>query len=441
MPFLTALIPPRAYRWNFTVMGLDFSIFLLGLSFASAYGVMPLFVHHLTASNLALGLITTVRAVGTSLPPILVAPRTERLRRKKPFLLIMTTFERLPYLVLAVATPLLAGSHPALLLWLFFAMVGIGTWFGGVGLPAWLDLLARMLPADWRGRFFGFAAALGGLLGVLGAGIAAIVLERFAWPNNFAVCFACTTACLAVSFIFIALGREPAPAGEMALKDRAEGGYWRRLPALVRADSNFARYLAATVLISAAGMAASFYTIDAKRTLHLSDAAAGIYAVVLLAASTLGNVAWGYLGDRIGHKRVVEGGALCTGIAALVALLVRQSGLGLAGYGLVFVLVGLASSGIQLASLTFIIDFAPVAQRPTYVGLANLAAVPFTAGAPLLGGIIADRAGYPVVFALTLVLALAGTLIVWRHVVDPRTAVASESSSGCPAKSAGRASP
>lgn len=402
------------------MMGLDYSLFLLALSFASAYGVMPLFVHHLTASNLALGLITTMRAIGTSLPPILVAPLTERLPRKKRFLLLMTTFERLPYLVLAITTPLLAISHPTILLWLFFAMVGIGTSFGGVGLPAWLDLIARMLPADWRGRFFGFAAAFGGLLGVAGASIAALLLQRFAWPHNFAVCYACTAACLAISFIFIASGREPAPAAETVTRDRPEAGYWRRLPALVRADRNFAHYLVATALISAAGMAVAFYTIDAKHVLHLSDATAGAYAVVLLAASTLGNVLWGYLGDHIGHKRVVEGGALCTALAALVALLVRGSGLGFVSFIPVFVLVGFATSGIQLAALTFVIDFAPVSQRPTYVGLANLASVPFTAGAPLIAGVLADHAGYPVVFALTLVLALASVLILWRYVVDPR---------------------
>jgi catechol 2,3-dioxygenase-like lactoylglutathione lyase family enzyme len=38
-------------------MGLDYSLFLCGLSFASVYGVLPLFVHHLTSSNLALGVI------------------------------------------------------------------------------------------------------------------------------------------------------------------------------------------------------------------------------------------------------------------------------------------------------------------------------------------------------------------------------------------------
>jgi len=415
---ISTLLPRRAYRWNFTVMGLDFSIFLLGISFVSAYGVMPLFVQHLTPSNLALGLIQAVRSLGASLPPILVAPYTERLRRKKPFLLTMTTFERLPYLVLAVATPLLAATHPTALLWLFFIMIGIATLFGGVGGPAWIDLIARMLPADWRGRFFGLAGAFGGLLGVAGAAGAAALLQRFSWPNGFALCFACTSICLVVSFVFIAIGREPAPTSTKILEP--DRGYWRRLPALVRADRNFARYLLATALITAAGMGASFYTVDAKRTLHLSDAAAGIYAVVLLATSTVGNVLWGYAGDRYGHKRVVEGGAVCTGLAGGLALLARDSSAGVVGYVLVFALVGLATSGIQLAGLTFAVDFAPAEQRPTYVGLANLAAAPFSFIAPLAGGVIANTAGYPAVFALTTGLALAGTLIVLLLVVDPR---------------------
>ena len=420
MSLLSALLPERDYRWNFTVMGLDYSLFLLGLSFASVYGVLPLFVHHLTPSNLALGLIAAVRSAGFLVPPILVAGVVERLRRKKPFVVGTTVLERLPYLVLAVATPLLAGSHPTALLWLFFAMIGGGTLFGGLGMPAWLDLLARMLPADWRGRFFGLAAALGGLLGVAGSAGAAELLHRFAWPAGFALCYACTFACLVVSFVFICLGREPAPAAATTAPRPAAASYWRRLPTVVRGDRNFGRYLTAMALVTLAGMATSFYTVDAKRSLHLTDAGAGLYAVVLLAASTTGNVLWGYVGDHHGHKRTVEGGAVCTGLAALLALLARDAPWGTAGYGVVFLLVGLASSAIQLASLTFIIDFAPAAQRPTYIGLATLAQAPFACGAPLLGGVIADRAGYPAVFILTVLVAAAGALIVLLSIVDPR---------------------
>jgi MFS family permease len=302
---------------------------------------------------------------------------------------------------------------------LFFLMMGTGNLFGGVGMPAWVDIIARMLPGDWRGRFFGLSAALGGLLGVAGAAGAAEILHRFTWPSNFALCFACTFVCLAVSYAFICLCREPPPAASETPRTAREG-YWRRLPGIVRRDRNFRLYLAASALINMAGMAASFYAVDAKRSLGLSDAGAGVYAVALLAASMAGNLLWGYVGDHLGHKHVVEAGAVCTGLAALLAILARAPLWGDLGYGIVFVLVGLGTSGIQLAALTFLIDFAPPEQRPTYVGLGNIAAAPFAFGAPLVGGLLADRAGYPLVFALAAALALCGAMIVVFMVIDPR---------------------
>src|SRR5438309_2068189 len=108
-------------------MGFDISLFTLALTFASAYGVLPLFAHHLTTSNVALGLIPAVRGLGALLPPILVAAAIQRLPRRKPFVLYCTVFERVPYLILAILTPLLARDHPTVLLWLFFAMLAAST--------------------------------------------------------------------------------------------------------------------------------------------------------------------------------------------------------------------------------------------------------------------------------------------------------------------------
>ena len=418
---VAGLLPERVYRWNFTVLGLDMSLFTLALSFASVYGVLPLFVHHLTASNLALGLIPAIRATGTLLPPIMVAGHTERLRRMKPFILGWTILERVPYLVLAIAAPLLAAQHPRLLLWLFFIMIGVGTAGGGIVMPAWLNLIARVMPADWRGRFFGLSASFGALLGIGGGAAAAELLHRFDWPGGFALCFGCTFACLVVSFVFLALAREHVPA-VAANPATIPARSWTHLAAPIRRDRNFAVYLGATALVTMAGMATAFYTVDAQKSLHLGDAGAGLYAVVLLIASTVGNLGWGHLGDHYGHKRVLEGGALCTGLAALLAVAGRvpASGVGVLIYGLAFVLVGLGSSGIQMASLTFVLDFAPEGERPTYIGLASVAQAPFAALGPILGGIIADHAGYGAVFLLTALLALASALLVGRAVIDPR---------------------
>ncbi len=385
MPKPSLLWPERPYRWNYLVMGLDFGIFVTALSFASIYGVLPLFVHHLTPSNVVLGLIPAVRSAGFLIPPVFVAVYVERLRRKKPFVVSLTVVERLPYLALAAITPLLAPAHPGLLLGLFFILLAVSTGAGGAGMPGWLDLLARMLPPDWRGRFFGLSSAFGGLLSVAGGVGAAELLHRFDWPANFALCFAATSVLLAISFVFICFSREPEQEAPSVPSPAGRGGYWRRLPPIIRDDHNFGYYLVAMALLNTAGMATAFYTVDAQHTFGLSDAGAGVYAIVLLASSTAGNVLW-----------------------AIVA------------FGGVFLLIGLGSSGFQLASLTFVIDVAPPEQRPTYIGLATVAQAPFGVIAPPLGGLIADHFGYRAVFLLTLLLALSSATIVIYRVFDPR---------------------
>src|SRR5258707_249539 len=78
---------PAHTRWNFTVLGADIAFFSLGLAISSAYTIMPLFVHHLTANNEAVALIPAMRALGTYVPPLLVAGLVERRRQTFSFLL------------------------------------------------------------------------------------------------------------------------------------------------------------------------------------------------------------------------------------------------------------------------------------------------------------------------------------------------------------------
>ncbi len=63
-----------------------------------------------------------------------------------------------------------------------------------------------------------------------------------------------------------------------------------------------------------------------------------------------------------------------------------------------------------------------------------LTQAPFAFGAPVLAATIADRWGYPPVFALTALLGALATLVVARYVRDPRA----DTLSARPAALAGR---
>lgn len=416
--------------WNFVAFGGDIAFFSLGLAISSQYTVLPLFVDHLTTNNVAIALIPAIRTLGLYGPQLAVAAAVERSRRALPFILSWTIFERVPYLVIAIGALLLAGAHGGILLGLFFVMIFIALFAGGVTYPAWLDMIARSIPRTWIGRFMGLWVGLGGLLGVGGAALAAALLANVAWPLNFALCFTLTFAAMVVSFVLLAVGREPerivhAPpravathpslaARWRALRDRAHhtaADLW----GLVRADAGLRRLLASNALIGIATMANALFAVAALRLGGLSDPEVAAESTVLFVASTGGTFLWGAIGDRFGHRIVLVWSAVCVAVTALVALSAR----GFWPYALVFALLGLNVSGVQIAGFTLIPQYGPETRRPTYVALASVSYAPFVIGAPILGGWLANAHGYPPVFVLTALVGIAAAIAFQFWVPDP----------------------
>jgi MFS family permease len=394
--------------WNFTTFGGDIAFFSLGLAISSTYTVLPLFVLHLTADNLAVAAIPAIRSLGVFGPQLLAAPMVERLRHAKPFILLATIFERVPYLALAAGAVLLAPQHPGWLLALFFGMIFIALFAGGITYPAWLDMMARAIPNRWLGRFMGFWSGMGSFMGIGGAAIATAILARAAWPESFALCFTLTGAAMAVSFVLLALGREPERhAGNARAVAAVETPRLsiRALWALVRDDAALPRLLAANALVGISTMAAALFAAAAKRQGGLHDADVGAQTTLLFVATTAGYFIWGAVGDHVGHRAVYAWGSLCAAAAALLAL----GAYGFWAYAIVFLLLGFNVAAVNLAGFTLITEYGPPERRPTYIALASVAYAPFVIGAPILGGILADRFGYTPVFVIAALAAVAAT--------------------------------
>lgn len=417
---------PAHTRWNFTVFGADIAFFILGLSISSAYTVIPLFVHHLTSNNEAVALIPAVRAVGNYVPTLLVASLVERRLHALPFILRMTILERVPYLLLALGALWLAGSNPDLLLVLLLLMMFLATFGSGLTYPAWLDMIARAIPGNWLGRFFGLWTGLGGLFGIGGAAVAAALLGRFAFPLNFALCFLLTFGTFIVSFVLLALGREPPRTmrREPVARGTAEGASGvegvhmelRAIWAVLRGDRGLVRLIGSNALAGIATMASALFAVAALKRGGLSDAEVGVENTVLLVAMTGGYFLWGAIGDRFGHRSILVWGSLCAALSAGVALWAQ----GFWAYALVFLLLGFSLTATSLASFTLITEFGPEARRPTYIALASVAYAPFAVGAPILGGFLADAWGYIPVFIISAIAGLAAMLAFQLLVPDPR---------------------
>jgi len=258
--------------------------------------------------------------------------------------------------------------------------------------------------------------AIGTATGVLGAGVAAWLLDRCEFPQGYMLCFGSGAVLIFISWLFLLLTREPArtnPAPPISQRE-----YWRRLPSVLRGDPNFGRYLLSQVVVALGGMAGGFVAVYAVQRWDLPDSQAGSLTAAMLVGQAAANLLFGTLADRQGHKRVLELSALVGALAIGLASVAPAP----AWFYVVFALNGAALAGFMLSGLVIAFEFAPPGMRPTYIGLNNTAYGIVASVAPILGGWVAGRVGYQVLFAMACVVGLVGFALLHWSVREPRHA-------------------
>jgi MFS family permease len=263
--------------------------------------------------------------------------------------------------------------------------------------------------------FYGTQAAIANLMASGGAVLAGILLDRLPSPLDFSLCFLLAGLSLGIGWLCYAQTREPEgpPAVEAGGPPPAD---WHKLAALLRRDTNFGWFVVVRTLSQVAMMGSAFYTVYAVRHYGISAETAGLMTGVLMAAQTVANPIMGWVGDRSSHRTVMEVG----GLAAVAGTALAWLSPGPVWFYLVFALAGITGVAFWTSALTITLEFGSEADRPVYIGLSNTLIAPATMLAPLLGGWLADAAGYGATFLLATAGGLAATLILHFMVRDPR---------------------
>lgn len=411
-----AAMVERHYRWNFAVNLLDGAWFWFGASFISSSTILPLFITKLTSSTWPIGLLAVISQAGWFLPQLFTANAVERLARKKPVVVNLGFFlERLPVWAM-VAAALVAARSPMLALVIFF--VG-NAWFGlgaGVVATSWQDLIARCFPVDRRGRFMGITMFIGAGMGALGAGLCAWLLRVLPFPTNFVYVFAIAAMGISMSWVFLALTREPVQP--ITTPHQNQQQFWSGLSGILRNDHNFRRFLLARLLMAIGGsMGGGFITVAAVQRWQVSDSTVGGYTAALLVGETIANLLFGFLADKFGHKLSLELGCGAMFLAYALAWLAPSP----EWYYAVFVLNGVIASAIIVSGILVVLEFCEPPRRPTYVGLANTCVGLVSMVAPLVGAGLAS-VNYNWLFGASAVISLAAALLMRWGVREPRWA-------------------
>jgi MFS family permease len=278
---------------------------------------------------------------------------------------------------------------------------------------AWQDLIARLFPLERRGRFWGLTSAIGAGLGFAGSALSAWLLTTYSFPTNFVILFSLAAAILLFGWIFSTRIREPAHPVRALRQGQRES--FSRLPRLVREDQPFRRFLVARLLMSLGGMGLGFVTVAAVRRWAVADGTVGLYTGVLLLGQTVGNLVFGLLADRRGHKFALEWAALAYAIAFALAWLAP----GAEWYYAVFFLIGVSQGILVVSGILVLFEFSEPQRRPTYIGLTNTSLGLVNVAGPLLAVWLAG-VGFELLFAACAVISFVAWVSMRWWVQEPR---------------------
>jgi len=404
---------PRNYRRNFTAFTVDYTSFVIGMYFFSADTVVPSFIRQLTDSAPLVGLGGTIFTIGLMLPQMLAAKLVEGKPRKHPFM-VAALPGRLLLLLLAVAIWSGLAANPSVMLPISFICLGLFAVTDAFVTVPWLDIMARTIPPNRRGRLTGLSQILVGIAGIGAGAIISAILGKSGptFPNNYALLFTIAFTFLIPSTIALLMLKEPAPEESREHTPTATSGNWRKFLA---EDKNLRRLLACRLTLSMAGLAIPFYVGHAQDVLNLPSSIIGAFVIAQTIGSILASLLFGVVSDRWGPRHVARMGSAAIAIAPLTAL-----GMHIAGqdwlryaYPAVYFILGAASSAYMIGFSNYLLEVSPDHARPAYLGFTNTV-VGLMSLLSTLGGWILDNTSYVFLFGLAASMGFVGFLMALR---------------------------
>jgi MFS family permease len=404
----------RKFFWrNYLAHGVEGGLYMAGLVFLSESTVLPVMVKGLGGPVWLVTLIPILMAVGSQLPQLLVAHWIEKIHWVKGLVMTTGVLQRLPYLLAGLTLLYLAPSHPGLALVAVALCPLVCGLASGFSATAWWELVAKTIPENRRSSLWAVRNIIAMALGAAAAGPCVhFALERYPGAAGYGVLHLMTLAFMAASYLVFSLIREtnlpPRPHSETPTL-RAN---LKAVPSLLAGNRQFRRYVASQAVATGFNIAGPFMAIHALEVLGKDASFVGVFVTAQMIGGAAGNLAGGYVGDRIGGKFPL--------LAARVALVGVCAAMALAGnlwqFVAAFAVLGAAGSFGGVGSMTLALEICPLQKRSTYLAILASTSVVTSLGiaglSTLAWGLSGGRFGWMAALAAAATAGAAG--ILWR---------------------------
>ncbi len=393
---------------NRNIINFTIDTALQGLMMGGIFNFLSVFVVRLNATNLLVGLLTSLPALVMALYSIPAGHIVERQRNLVRYTNLVRLFHRGSFLLIAVL-PFFVEQGLAEIIVIIWALKS---------LPAtllessWMAVVAEVIPPERRARVNGVRWAILSVVTAISTATFGYILERLPFPLNYQIVFFISSIGGTLGIYFFGQLRIPEnvpPARKeklhLPLKQRVQD-YLRAMnvPAFVNYE------IAATALRFGANLPVSLYSIYWIRHLGAGDVWIGWQATAGKVALIFGYVIWGRLISHRGYRLPL---LICTTLLGLYPIL---TGLARDQLWLPFIAIvqGFFSTGIDISFFDTLLTVSPADRRPSFIALNTMLANLTLFLAPLVGTWLADWIGIPGIFFIAGGFHFLTTLLFWR---------------------------
>jgi len=290
------------FRRNFFAHAIEGGIYMAGITFVARETVLPPILKSLGGPLWIISLAPILSTIGVYLPSIFIVHWIETLAWKKPLLMVTGILQRLPMLIAGLSLIFYAQEFPFTVMVIVALTPLLSGFFCGVSYPAWVELVAKTIPANRRSSVFALRMIIASVVG-LGSGIAIVkILKCYPGPTGYGILHLIAFGFLAISYLIFAMIKETNLPPQRSGSSRNMFESFKEIPILLRTDRSFLKLILSRSFRNGIYIAIPFLPLHALNILGKPESFLGYLVMLMVLGAIFGNFFSGYLGDRYGGK-------------------------------------------------------------------------------------------------------------------------------------------
>lgn len=356
---------------NYWAHSIEGGLFMGGLAFIEFSSVLPPMVSRLGGPTWMVAAMPLAMFAGFMVMPPFTAQIVERLEQMHRYVIIVSIFQRLPFLLAALALFFLAEDYPTMTLGIVAAAPLISGLFGGLSAAAWMEMVTRLVPAVRRSSAAAIRNGIAATMGLVAGAVIKVVLEYYPGTTGYGILFLLAWVFIMASFVVFSRIKEPKlvpppPQRRPILRDIREQleRIWRQ--------KRLRQFLLMRFFGSGYFVMLPFLAIHALAVTGEPESFLGSIVLVRTLGMIMGNAMAGWMGDRYGTKGLLTTSRFTWILLAAGMAFAYEPWMFLA----LFLMDGVGDGFFKVGQQTVALELSPANRRPMFLALMTTLTLP-----------------------------------------------------------------